>query len=531
MKHPFILSLCLLLTLLSCKTPVDNHLQEAERLLNNEPDSALMILRALEPGYRNMPEEEKALFGLLYFQACDKENIELYSTEMIDYSIDYYKHKNQRYNLANSLLYKGRHFKEKRNYAEAIHNALKAIELANPRKDHNLLGKAYSELAQVSIYQEESEKALTYVQQSITHFDKASDSENVAKMHMVASWAYQQLDRSDEAIRSSLKAFELTNDSIVMGDVLNDIGMIYSHQEVYDSTLHYSKQSLPYPYYSTNQSMRYYQVALSYFHLDKNDSALIYAFKAFEYPIDIYIEGETYRLLANTYYDNGDQENFNTYLLKYHATQDSIHILEKQPNINLLEEIHNTNIEKERIKSQRALLIVMVAFVLLSSAILFILLRRRNNRKETEVITYKNELSRKHELQLEELMSEIEHIKQKHATRRRQAKFEERTEIDKQVYVESLHIDNEQMFVDKMNRKLNSLPDKLHKQYPGISFKEILWCCLFVLKVPTTEISMLLDYTQNSQYKFKQRLVKKLNLNSTRELEQMLTDCVLPIKG
>ena len=145
--------------------------------------------------------------------------------------------------------------------------------------------------------------------------------------------------------------------------------------------------------------------------------------------------------------------------------------------------------------------------------------------QKDELLEKKDELlDKKHELLLQNFLNEWKQIKIKYSTVRKKANFAEREQIDKKVYNEVFCFENEAIFTDKMNKALNHLPDKLKTDYPNITHKEIIWCCLFMLQIPTTDISLILDYKQSSLYKFKQRLGKKLGFSSLKDFEQMLQD-------
>jgi DNA-binding CsgD family transcriptional regulator len=98
--------------------------------------------------------------------------------------------------------------------------------------------------------------------------------------------------------------------------------------------------------------------------------------------------------------------------------------------------------------------------------------------------------------------------------------------MDKELYNSCLHLNNWAGFVQLMNHTFNNLISTLQTNYPDITHKEITWCCLFLLHVPTPEVLLLLDYKQDSLYKLKQRLVQKMNLKNTKELDNLLEDLV-----
>jgi len=69
---------------------------------------------------------------------------------------------------------------------------------------------------------------------------------------------------------------------------------------------------------------------------------------------------------------------------------------------------------------------------------------------------------------------------------------------------------------------LNNLVSKLRTRYPALTTKEIIWCCLYILHIPTTDIYLLLDYKVDSLMKMKQRLAEKVNVAGVIQLYDFL---------
>lgn len=519
---PFII---LLACMYGCGADVDARLSDVEKLMPERADSALTILHGLEDGYEQMGDEDKALFGLLLTWAADYVSAAPPADDYINFSVEYYSRAGSRQRLAESYLYRARLHKERREYDPALRDLLKAGESADPREYH-FLGKLNFDIGHLASFQDELEKALEYYETAAGYFEKAGSVDNLSKVYLMQGLIYQYTADPEAVIGSYRRAMEIAVDSIVIGDALNDMGNYYLEHEELDSALVYTRRSLAYPYYDTNMSMRYYNMANIFYLMDRNDSAVVYVRRAMEYPIDIYYESECYRLLANVAFEADDKDGIDTYLKAYHQTLDTIKLIEQQTNINILEEIHRSDVEKGAIRGHRNLLYVAVAIVLLVGAAVSLLLYRRSKGREEQAGEYRAELEKKQEMMLLELRDELERTRTKYAAVRKKADFQTRQQIDKSVYNDVLHLDDERSFTARMNKVLNRLPEKLRGDYPDLTYKEIVWCCLFVLGVPTPDISTILDYTQSSQYKFKQRLAKKLGLDGTRQLEQMLFDKV-----
>jgi hypothetical protein len=153
-------------------------------------------------------------------------------------------------------------------------------------------------------------------------------------------------------------------------------------------------------------------------------------------------------------------------------------------------------------------------------------LRIRNKGKEQELEQVEQQLSIKQTLLRESLIQKIEDAKSKQEFEHKKATFAQREIMDKELYNSCLHLNNWEVFEQLMNHTFNNLIATLKSNYPDITHKEITWCCLFLLHVPTPEVLLLLDYKQDSLYKLKQRLVQKMNLKNAKELDNLLEDLV-----
>ncbi|MFA6582246.1 MAG: tetratricopeptide repeat protein, partial [Paludibacter sp.] len=71
----------------------------AEQVMETAPDSALHLLQRMHIDH-SMSSSDRALYGLLYFQALDKNNLPLKPDSLINFSLNYYQKKNDKQRLA-----------------------------------------------------------------------------------------------------------------------------------------------------------------------------------------------------------------------------------------------------------------------------------------------------------------------------------------------------------------------------------------------------------------------------------------------
>ena len=104
----------------------------------------------------------------------------------------------------------------------------------------------------------------------------------------------------------------------------------------------------------------------------------------------------------------------------------------------------------------------------------------------------------------------------------KKASFAEKEQMDRKLYDDFLHLNVIEFFYHEMDILLNHLVTKLRKRYPALTHKELCWCCLHLLQIPTNDIYLLLDYKIGSLTKMKQRLVQKIGVSGVNQLYEFL---------
>lgn len=100
LSGPALLAGLLVISLLcGCRHCIDPVLAKADSLMEEHPDSALMILARIEP-QTITNDEDKALYGLLFTQARDKNQLTLEDDSLIRYSQKYYEDRHDSSRLA-----------------------------------------------------------------------------------------------------------------------------------------------------------------------------------------------------------------------------------------------------------------------------------------------------------------------------------------------------------------------------------------------------------------------------------------------
>lgn len=511
-------------------------------LLNTIPLSLFPVsiggsFQEVEVRYDQLNDQQKAEYGLTLLKNLVSSQSQDMPVEYIDFAIAYYKKQPDKTQLGQAYTYKAAIHANRREYPEATQCLLYALDYIDSYKNDKLPGQIYFLLGRLASFQDEFESALNYLDKAEYHYAKSGSHRMLSTTYTVRSWIYSALEDFEKAIEASLQSMKYTTDSIVYGDALNDIGSNYYYLGQADSALYYTKKSLDYPYLATNLSLRYYHVANAYHLKNQLDSARRYAQLAIHTPIDIHIEEECYRILIDVATQLNDDENLRYYIKRKQACIDSIMKLKGQVRVSSVEQMHTAHKENQLLqRNYKQLFLIMITVALLIVG-LIVLLFIRNRKKEAKVVIYEKNIEQKEEelsdltKALEEKQNQLinqiaEELKLAREKQKRNNKAQTYEEREYSIYNEVLHLDKEEVFLAKFNNSLNNLPDKLKELYPPITHKEIIWCCLFMIDIPTKDIALLLHYTPNSLYKFKQRLGHKLGINGAKQLEKLLNEMV-----
>jgi len=195
-----------------------NELKTAERIMDAHPDSALYILQHLKP-VKYKSSSDRALYGLLLFQALDQKAKILPPDSIITFSLNYYQSTNDNVHLAKSLYYKALINKRAQRLDVATSYYLKSYDLATNNRDYFLLGKISSDMGDICSLQKDYNESLKKYQQSIIYFNKAGkNTEAIFRIISIGKINFFQHNYK-KAQAYFKKALLQTKDSLLQGTV------------------------------------------------------------------------------------------------------------------------------------------------------------------------------------------------------------------------------------------------------------------------------------------------------------------------
>jgi len=171
--HLVIAILLSALALLSgCRHTPDERLLHAESIMEQHPDSALMILEDIDVS-RLASDADLALHGLLLTQAMDKNHLDPVNDTIISHSVDFFKRKNDIPHLIKASYYHGRVRYHQRNNQAAIVSFFNAKDLAESVGDNFWAGMSCRGIADIYNKTYNAAEELNYARKEYDYIRKS----------------------------------------------------------------------------------------------------------------------------------------------------------------------------------------------------------------------------------------------------------------------------------------------------------------------------------------------------------------------
>jgi tetratricopeptide (TPR) repeat protein len=377
-------------------------------------------------------------------------------------------------------------------------------------------------MGDICSFQKDFSEALNKYNLSAEYFKKAGKTIDASYSILNIGRTYRLTKNYNKASVYYRKVFNKMSDSIFNGLLIQEMGINYYSAKQYDSAQYYLRKSICFPYKSTNFSIRCFILADLYFDIERYDSASFYALKSLKYPANFLTQRECYRLLANAEFVNGNFRQMAKYMTYFQACSDSVRKIESQTKVTVLEELHLTTASASKRKQYVYILSWLIPLIILVSLLIFYRLKIRNKGKEKELKEAEVQIIYKQNLLFDALIQKINEYKNSQSAIYKKSTLQQKEILDKELYNQCLHVNDWNLFKKLMDKTLNNIVSFLEKNYPEITHKEITFCCLILLDIPTPDIALILESQPGTLYKMKSRLTQKMKLKSNKDLDALL---------
>lgn len=319
--YVFFIALCLL----SCnkKQNYPHFLSIADTLVYHNPDSTVILLKKNADSIKNSTRSIQMYYRLLVIKADDKAYIPHTQNSEKDILelVQYYKRNKQI--LSEALYYAGRVYDDLQDSPQALEYYYKAIDASDSKTNKGLLGRIYSQIGTIYLYQDMYKKAIPIFIRASQYYVEDQDKIGILFSYRDLGRTYAILKQKSLAISYYQKAAALgrnINRLDLESMVLSELSGFYmdcgEYKLAYTSIQKARK-------YITNDNLHslYFILSYYYLHLNQLDSAQSYVNKLLELKnID---KGDAYRILATISQKHGLYKQSMEYLQKSIVYADS----------------------------------------------------------------------------------------------------------------------------------------------------------------------------------------------------------------
>lgn len=537
--------------LLSCHSgQLDKVLQQADSLMENEPDRALALLSSF-PHPETLNQADFAAYQLMYTKAKDKCYADLSrDTTLILKSLVYYKEQGNAFQKGWSNYYAGRVYEEAGKLFESGLYFLKAAEYAGEIPDPLLGMMANYYLGELHDKQYAFDKSLEAYKTSYAIYGQTSEDKYTGTLlHSIGS-EYGINGNRDSAYFYLEKALDIAReqkDTIEMAAIYNDIGVYLKEDSQYPKAKCYLQRSLSLENDSSEMITRKIVLSEIYANLNEPDSAFLLLNEVktmVEASNDIELEAIHYSALAETEAVNRNYEAAFFNQKRYVTCVDSIYQLQRKSSLAETERIYNYIRYREENEKLHLIQYYAVATIIgIASLGLFIL----------GIVIVCKKWKKKQDLSNAEetvdALRKMEKENQNNGNTDKQVVLsgsseEEKNKMVRKALLMQLNItkvlshlneksDKDQTFLEKFNSlfygeqrtnevnwedfyvSINILYDgfaeKLQVAYSGVlNEREMQLCCLLKVNMDTTEIACIMKQQINTVRTRKTSIRKKL---------------------
>lgn len=542
-------------------------LLEVEKIIEEQPDSALSILNKVE-NINQLSEKDHATYCLLLTQAQDLNYITHTSDSLIKIAATYFEKSNDKHKASLSYYYMGRVNTDLHDALKAQEFYLKALEIGEKTKDYHLLAKICNNLGTLYNYQDIYDLALPMQKKALYYINMEQKQDTVNMSYILRNTArtFTLMNLEDSAVIYHKQALKYSRPYNI-SSILVDLGNIYIYKNEYVE----AKKYIDLAQNSTTILKTLYPIYLSKGKLlsamGQLDSAKYYLTQCSQ-SSNIYTQAGSLYHLAQVALKENDLNNYVKYTETYSTLRDSITKHSHFENIRIAQSMFNyQRIAKEKDQfekkaAQRMIFIYQVIIIFFLTIAIFIFIFKREKIKKKRLTELKEEQYKRSQQYIENNNKQIFQL-----TETLHSKQEEMSEVERQLYEARklmLEMENRQIFEKQGTILLlekdfhnSSIYIRIHREddiqlspseweelhqlidatypdftnrlirlYPQISIEEIHICYLVKMQLSIKKIAFIMHITSSGVSQCRRRSYKKFTgePQNTEKFDRFIAD-------
>ncbi|MFP2996644.1 tetratricopeptide repeat protein [Spongiivirga sp. MCCC 1A20706] len=479
-------------------------------------EKAIKLLDSIEPVFMKYKDEANLAnvytIKYLYYEAMGYDNIAL---ELIQKALKIYKKVEDKARIAQSLTMIAKIYKEQKKYHEALESYKESLEVCKETNNKTL--------------EAQTQKFMGDIYTSLQDFDKARD-------HLM----------------ESLKLSKELNFTFNTANTISLLGVLEAKQENYDEAISFYNESLAIAKSMNNTdqlAVNHRNLGVAYNKQKKYKKALYHLDKA----ITISKNSKSFDLLIGSYHEKSySQENLGDYkqaLSSLHDNvklYDSIFTVKNQQKVEELTIIYETEKKEQQITQQQTEISLLeeqkkvdslqktmlggglaLSILLIGFGIYGFHERIRRNKIEKEKIESDLEFKTKelttHALHLAKKNEVLNDLKEKAKV----LKADADADPGYQMLIQTINFDlqddnnweNFSKYFEEVHKDFNA---NAQEKYPSITSNDLRLMALLKMNLSSKEIANILNISSDGIKKARQRLRKKMGIDSNESLEAVV---------
>lgn len=539
--------------------------------ISQREDSSLHYLEKALPLYQvNSALQNRTLWmiGMRHFHLGDRDN----SMKYLRSALDMATVRNDSFLIATVLGDIGSYLRADNDYDAAAKYLEEALVFAENPKNEKQLRTKYTltqRMGTLALDQGDNELAIKLFNE-VMAFYKGKDNHQYLATLISTAGAYLQLNRLDTAAQTYLRAAKLsseTNNKGFEGFALGMAGRCFATQKKFELAERYFSESLD--VLAQTNFLHKYKILGFYMEMLLEQGREKRALEVYNRPdlqdqlddVDLNTKPYLFTQYAIANLRTGNLERAESLFKEVIILEDSISTMNSEQLAVKIKEKYKTDLlaaEKERLEASNELLelqassrlrLIILGFGLSFFLIAFIIIYSRMSRQrrifqeeKISLTTTRNQLleskasADQEVIRLnEEMVAQQQRELQAHAVQSGQF-FEQLDKLDK--YLESNDLTGARKHLDRIKRENDfwdkfkdrfiqanpAFMDNLHAVYPDLTRSELEFAALIRSGMSNKELARLFQISEEGIYKRRSRIAKKLNLESSRDLDQALLE-------
>lgn len=539
--------------------------------ISQREDSSLHYLEKALPLYQvNSARQNRALWmiGMRHFHLGNRDN----SMKYLRSALDMATVRNDSFLIATVLGDIGSYLRADNDYDAAAKYLEEALVFADNPKNEKQLRTKYTltqRMGTLALDQGDNELAIKLFNE-VMAFYKGKDNHQYLATLISTAGAYLQLNRLDTAAQTYLRAAKLsseTNNKGFEGFALGMAGRCFATQKKFELAERYFSESLD--VLALTNFLHKYKILGFYMEMLLEQGREKRALEVYNRPdlqdqlddVDLNTKPYLFTQYAIANLRTGNLERAESLFKEVIILEDSISTMNSEQLAVKIKEKYKTDLlaaEKERLEASNELLelqassrlrLIILGFGLSFFLIAFIIIYSRMSRQrrifqeeKISLTTTRNQLleskasADQEVIRLnEEMVAQQQRELQAHAVQSGQF-FEQLDKLDK--YLEDNDLAGARKHLDRIKREIDfwdkfkdrfiqanpAFMDNLHAVYPDLTRSELEFAALIRSGMSNKELARLFQISEEGIYKRRSRIAKKLNLESSRDLDQALLE-------